>query len=212
MIVTTSPPIILIIDDDAEIGRLLQRLAERAFPGFIVLWVEHGVVGIALARQHVGLLKLIVLDVKLDLMHGTLVAAQLRQVVPQVPIMPFTGDPDSLAVLASMGCVLPTVKQPEVIRNLPALMQQAMTTPVTCSAESVWITALRKSGDTVMAFVQQNQRRSLLLSDAECMSTIQRALALLNKYCRRVTTPPAREIQLARKALQEVISDPYPRA
>jgi hypothetical protein len=111
-----------------------------------------------------------------------------------------------------MGCVLPTLKQPEVIRNLPALMRRAMTLSVTSPAESVWMTALRKSGDTVLAFIQQDRRPGLLLTDAETMSTIQRALLFLDKYCRRVTTPPAREIQLARKALQEVVGESYPRA
>jgi hypothetical protein len=47
-----SQPTILIIDDDAAIGRSLKRLSEQAFPGFQIIWVKNGVTGIELARQY----------------------------------------------------------------------------------------------------------------------------------------------------------------
>ena len=48
----STQPTILIIDDDATIGRSLKRLSEQSFPGFQVFWAKNGVTGLDLARQY----------------------------------------------------------------------------------------------------------------------------------------------------------------
>jgi DNA-binding response OmpR family regulator len=206
-VTASSQPTILIIDDDAAIGRSLKRLSEQAFPGFQIIWVKNGVTGIDLARQYADQLRLVVLDIKMDLLDGTLAAVQLRRAVPHAPIMPFTSHAEGLPTLVEMGCVQPVLKRPDAMREMPERMRQAMTTRITPPPNSDWLTALQRSGDAVLSFVQQGNLRGLLMTDGQAAVNVQRATHLLEKYCRRISTPAAREIQLARKALQEVAGD-----
>jgi len=202
-VTSTMLPIILIIDDDSAIGRSLKRLAEQSFPGFQVFWVKNGVMGVEFARQHANQLRLIVLDVKMKLMNG-MAAVQIRQIVSHVPIMPFTSYEDTLPALLELGCVLPTLKRPDVMGEMSARMHQAMCSPVKSLPDTPLITALQWSGDSVLDFVQQGTLQGVIATDGQVTVQVQRALTLIEKYCRRVSTPAAREIQLARKALQEV--------
>jgi DNA-binding response OmpR family regulator len=204
-----TPPIILIIDDDDAIGRPLKRLADQSFApdGFQVFWVKNGLAGVELARQYADQLRLIVLDVKMKLMNGTLAAVQIRRSLPHVPIMPFTSYAESLPALVELGCVLPLVKRPDIIAELPARMRRAMTMSVKPLPDSAWVTALQQSGDDVLAFVQQGNLQGVIANDGQTTVQIQRAVSLLDKYCRRVNTLPAREIQQVRKVLQQVAGE-----
>ena len=206
-VTSTTLPIILIIDDDSVIGRSLKRLAEQSFPGFQVFWVKNGVMGVQFARRQAEHLRLIVLDVKMNLMNGMAAAVHIRQIVPGVPIMPFTSYEDALPALIELGCVLPTLKRPDVIGEMPARMHQAMRTPIAPLPDTPLRNALQWSGDAVLDFVQQGNLQSVIATDGQVTVQVQRALTLIEKYCRRINTPAAREIQLARKALQEVAVD-----
>jgi CheY-like chemotaxis protein len=197
----------LIIDDDEVIGRSLKRLAERSFGGFQVLWVKNALAGVELARRHADQLRLIVLDVKMQLMNGIAAAVQLRQIVADVPIMPFTCYEEALPALVALGCVVPTLKRPDVMAEMPARMQRAMRSPLTPLPDTPLTTALRWSGEAVLEFVQQGSLQHVIATDGQATAQVQRALHLIEKYCRRHSAPPSREIQLARKALQEVAVD-----
>jgi DNA-binding response OmpR family regulator len=199
----STQPTILIIDDDAAIGRSLKRLSEQAFPGFQIIWVKNGVTGIELARECADQLRLVVLDIKMDLLDGTLAAVQIRRAAPHVPVLPFTSHAEALPILVDMGCVQPLLKRPDAMREIPERMRQAMTACINPLPDSDWVTALQRSGDSVLAFVQRRNLQGLLVIDGQTMVSVQRATHLLEKYCRRISTPAAREIQLARKALQE---------
>ena len=200
-------PIILIIDDDTTIGRSLRRLAEQSFRGFQVFWVKNGVMGVEFARQNAPLLRLVVLDVKMKLMNGIATAVQIRQLAPQVPIMPFSSFEDAFPALLELGCVMPTLKRPDVIGEMPARMQQAMHASVIPLPNSPLRTALQWSAESVLTFIEHGSLDSVIATDGQTTVQIQRALTLIEKYCRRISTPAAREIQLARKALQEVALD-----
>ncbi len=116
----STQPTILIIDDDATIGRSLKRLSEQSFPDFQVLWVKNGVIGIELARRYAQQLRLVVLDVKMDLLDGTLVAVQLPPDRPMWLIMPFTSYTEALPTLVELGCACqPALKRPETMREMP---------------------------------------------------------------------------------------------
>jgi CheY-like chemotaxis protein len=206
-VTTSTQPTILIIDDDAAIGRSLKRLSEQAFPGYQIIWVKNGVTGIEMARQYADQLRLVILDIKMDLLDGTLAAAQIRRAVPRVPVMPFTSHAEALPTLVDLGCVQPTLKRPDAMREMPEWMRQAMAANITPPPDSDWMTALQRSGDSVLSFVQQGNLRGLLMTDGQAMVNVQRATHLLEKYCRRISTPAAREIQLARKALQEISAE-----
>jgi hypothetical protein len=90
------------------------------------------------------------------------------------------------------------------MREMPERMRVAMAARITPPPDSDWVTALQRSGDCVLSFVQQGDLRELLMNDGQAAVNVQRATHLLEKYCRRISTPAAREIQLARKVLQEV--------
>jgi DNA-binding response OmpR family regulator len=205
MTVTASTqPTILIIDDDVTIGRSLKRLSEHAFPGFQTIWSKNGVTGIELAQHYADQLRLVVLDVKMNLLDGTLAAVQIRRAIPHVPILPFTSYAEALPALVDIGCVQPLLKRPDSMREMPERMRQAMAASISPPPNSDWMTALERSGDAVLAFVQRGDLRGLLITDGQAAVNLQRAAHLLEKYCRRISTPAAREIQLARKVLQEI--------
>jgi CheY-like chemotaxis protein len=200
--VTTQPPIILIIDDERDLGRNLKRLTELAFRGYQVLWARNGVTGLDLVRAHAKHMRLIVLDIDMPLMDGNATAVQIRRLAPHVPVMPFTAHEESIPALIEMGCVLPVAKHPENLRRMPELMRQAMEAPVAPLPELPWITALLQSGNAVLSFVQQGQLAGILAADREAAARVQRALMWIEKYCGRYTTP-AREVIQARKLLRE---------
>src|SRR6266496_3219988 len=108
-------PVILVIDNDALIGRALKRLAEQAFPEYQVIWANNGVRALLLAKQYAAHLRLVMLDVQLPLLSGHLIAAQIRVMMPQVPVMPFTSYERMLPALLDLGCVQPVIKHPKVI-------------------------------------------------------------------------------------------------
>src|SRR4029453_2767544 len=118
-VTASTQPTILIIDDDAAIGRSLKRLSEQAFPGFQIIWVKNCVTGIELARECADQLRLVVLDIKMDLLDGTLAAVQIRRAAPHVPVLPFTSHAEALPILVDMGCVQPLLKRPDAMREIP---------------------------------------------------------------------------------------------
>jgi CheY-like chemotaxis protein len=201
-IVTTLAPTILIIDDDLTLGRSLKRLAEQSFPDHQILWARNGVSGLDLVQRHTAQLRLIVLDINMPLMNGNLAAAQIRVLVPTVPVMPFTSYGESLPALSEMGCVPPVLKHPETLRQMPGLMRQAMATAVPSLPDRAWIAALRQSAQAVLSFVGHGELAGVLAADREAAARVQRALGWLDKYCGRFATP-AREVVQARRLLQE---------
>lgn len=199
---TELAPVILVVDDDALIGRALKRLAEQAFPMFQVLWATNGIRGLELAQQHAAQLRLIVLDVQMPLLNGHLLAVQLRMLVPDVPVMPCTSYEAMLPALLELGCVLPVIKHPRLADELPERMRQAMATAVPALPSQPWVAALRQSGDAVLAFVDNLDPGSLAAPKQAAAAQVRKAQDLLAKYCARFPQP-AREIILARKALEE---------
>lgn len=202
----SSQPTILIIDDDAKLGPMLRRMVESAFPGFLALWAKNGVVGLEMVPQYADHLRLVVLDVTMPLLDGSQVAVQLRTIAPTVPVMPFTAHEELLPALLAMGCVLPVVKKPDHIATMPERMRQAMEVTVKPLPDTALVAALRQTGNTVLSFVQSANVGTLLAADQRASENVLQALHLIEKYRRRITTLPAREIQLAQKALQEAVS------
>jgi DNA-binding response OmpR family regulator len=200
---TSLQPTILIIDDDAPIGSHLKRLAARAFPEYQVLWSRNGVSGLDLVRTHRETLRLVVLDLDMPLMDGNVTAVQIRTLAPHVPIMPFTAHEESIPALLDIGCVLPVIKQPELLSEMPTLMRQAMAAKVMPMPALPWIAALRQSGASVLSFVAEGQIPGVLAADRVAAAQVQQVLTLLDKYCGRYATP-AREVVKAHKLLHEV--------
>ena len=85
-------------------------------------------------------------------------------------------------------------------------MREAMAMPIAPLPERAWITALRQSGNAVLAFVEQGMLSDALAADREAAVRVRQAVDLLDKYCGRFPSP-AREVIQARKALQGVAVD-----
>jgi CheY-like chemotaxis protein len=202
IIVTTPQPTILIIDDDLTLGRSLKRLAELSFPEHQILWARNGVTGLDMVRQHVDQLRLVILDINMPLMDGNLTAAQIRLLAPTVPVMPFTSYAESLPALSEMGCVPPAMKHPNVLRQMPERMRQAMAMTIPILPDRAWIAALQQSAEAVLSFVTQGEIAGVLATDREAAERVKRALGWLDKYCGRFATP-AREVIQARRLLEE---------
>jgi CheY-like chemotaxis protein len=188
------PPTILIIDDDALLGRSLVRLAERTFPGWACLWARDGVAGVELAREHAAQLRLIVLDIAMPRMDGNLAAVQIRTIAPRAAVLPFTAHEGSWPMLRELGCTPPIRKHPDMVLSLARLMREALTSEVAPPPDAPWVRALRQSGELLLA-----QTREQAHPDSD---QVQRALMWLDKYCGRFPTP-AREVLQARKVLRE---------
>jgi DNA-binding response OmpR family regulator len=194
----TSPFIILIIDDDALLGRSLVRLAERTFPGYQCFWARDGVAGVELARQHAAQLRLVVLDIAMPRMDGNLTAVQIRTLAPRVPILPFSAHEQSWPMLLELGCEQPIRKHPDMVFSLGRLMRQALASEVVPLPDHSWIRAQRQSGDLLLQQAQRTAEHGAPLPKDQ----VQRALMWLDKYCGRFATP-AREVLQARKLLRE---------
>jgi len=203
-VIQAEQPVILVIDDDALIGRALKRLAGQAFPEYRAIWANNGVRALQLAKQYAAHLRLVILDVQLPLLSGHLIAAQLRVMLPRVPVMPFTGYEAMLPVLLELGCVQPVIKHPHVIAELPGRMRQALAAEVPPLPTGAWVAALQQSGETVLAFVGDPAFGAINAPESSAQAQVQKAHDLLAKYCARFPQP-AREIILARKALAESI-------
>lgn len=109
------PTTILIIEDDDAIIDLFVQVVRRGVPGATVLHAASGSQALELVRAQS--LDLVILDIRLaGPMSGREVALKIRALRPALPILPCTGDLDSAAVLADLGCA-PAVAKQQLARN-----------------------------------------------------------------------------------------------
>ena len=160
MTVTSSPtspvdrPLILIVEDDPNIGPTLKRLAARRFTDHQVIWAKNAMAALRLVQQNVAALELVVLDVCLPILDGSVAAAQIRALAPKTPVMPFTAHEDLLPELLDLGCVLPIVKQRVSMADIPARMEQAMRVVVPLLPDAPWVTMAQRQALALLTFAQ----------------------------------------------------------
>lgn len=115
-----SAPIVLCVDDDAAVLAMTRKLLETA--GYRVLSTCSGAE--ALRTAFSTAIDVAVLDYSMPDMDGSQVAAALRERVPHLPIVFYTGSPDRVGqsgVLIADACVEkggPVFALVEVIRGL----------------------------------------------------------------------------------------------
>jgi hypothetical protein len=114
-----------------------------------------------------------------------------------VPVMPFTAHEESLAALGEMGCVMPTLKHPGVVREMPARMRAAMNMSVMPVPDLPWIAAMKQSARLLLA-----RHPAGPVNDDASAERLSRALDCLKRYSSRFSTP-AREVTQAQKLLRE---------
>ena len=91
-------------------AQLIQRLLTVSFPGLPVVVALTAIAGMTRVQEYVGQLSLVILDVHMPGTDGRAVARHMREILPDVPILPFTGDIGAAADLAYLGCELPLFK------------------------------------------------------------------------------------------------------
>ena len=198
----TSSPAIVIIDDDQNVGRTLSRLAANRFQGYCIRYALNGVVGLEYIQELRASIKLVVLDIHMPLLDGRLVAAQIRTMLPNVPILPFSAYPERIESLIALGCLPAVSKQPSAFQEMAMLMEKAMKTVPPSLPREAWVDTLRQSGDLVLEFVR-GQVSGHGQSLAGGSTQVVKAIDLLDQYCRRLNHP-ARELVLARRTLAEL--------
>ncbi|WP_437851369.1 response regulator [Sorangium sp. So ce363] len=93
---STEQPLILLVDDDVQSARLLERLLEE--DGFRVELATNGALAIArLARRPIP--DILVTDFRMPHADGIAVARYARSLRPDLPLFFFTGYPDLVARL-----------------------------------------------------------------------------------------------------------------
>jgi CheY-like chemotaxis protein len=198
-------PLILIVEDDPHIGPVLRRLAARSFPDHQVVLVKNGMAALALVEQHTANLHLVVLDVCMPILDGRLAAAQIRALVPQVPIMPFIADAAMLPVLLDLGCVIPVIKHTTPISAVPEHMAEAMATPVPPLANTPWVIRVIMAQQQSAALLSFVQATDPARAEASVSIPLTKADAL-TKYLRRIAQHhPSRQIQAVLAAMSETM-------
>lgn len=195
-------PAILAISDDALIGCALKRQVKQIFPEYQIIWANTGVRALQLARGHAAQLRLVMLDLQQALQRGQLLAAQLRVMMPEVPVMPLIRYERLIPVLLELGCVQPVITHPQLVDELPERMRQALAAEVPSLPSGAWVAALQQTGDMLLAFAALPAHGAFNPSESPAATQVKKAQDLLAKYCARFPQP-AREIILARKALAE---------
>jgi CheY-like chemotaxis protein len=116
-------PNVLIIDDDADVGRGHQRLLERA--GFDVTTVENALA--ALGELQLRAFDVILLDIRMPFLQGTGLYDELTAIYPQftkrvVFVTGFAGDPGTRAFLRDAG--RPVLMKPVEFEDLVSAVQR----------------------------------------------------------------------------------------
>lgn len=114
-------PTILVIDDSDAIAFAVQS----AVPECHVLHAPDGIAGLDILRKSPRAISLIVLDLVMPRMDGPTACMLIRELAPDVPILPFTGYPgdQTIAPLRELSCLPPLLKPvaptvlAETIRN-----------------------------------------------------------------------------------------------
>ncbi|HEY3494977.1 MAG TPA: ATP-binding protein [Polyangiaceae bacterium] len=85
----TSPPTVLLVEDDAAVRAVAERMLRRA--GYTILSAEHAEQGLELARAHSGNIDLLVTDVVMPGLSGPELARQMRALRPGISTLFISG-------------------------------------------------------------------------------------------------------------------------
>ena len=153
---------ILLIEDDEAM-----HMAVRAVvPDWMVLTAINGVDGLELLRKHGEAINLIVLDVLMPYLDGYDTCLRIREIAPELPILPFTGvvDTSALQFLDELHCAPPLLKPVEPALLKTALRATVNTTPPPLAASAVRARAQVTAAEREQAGRSARQRRVLVVA------------------------------------------------
>lgn len=115
--------LILVVDDEADVRTLMQRLVRRVRLDLTIYTAANGQAALMLCQQHMPVL--IVSDVSMPVMSGIELTRALRAMGVQIPIILASADPGHEAQALGVGADA-FVFKPEIARQLPSLLQQLL--------------------------------------------------------------------------------------
>jgi CheY-like chemotaxis protein len=83
------PKIVLVVDDDEALRTLARTILHRQ--GYKVLVASDGKAALELAKRHVGVIDLLVVDVVMPGMSGPQLAEQIRAIRPEIRVLFMSG-------------------------------------------------------------------------------------------------------------------------
>ena len=118
-----APRLVLIADDEPEIGRLLARIMRPL--GVATVVVTNGSDAIAAAHQHAAELAAAFIDIQMPDINGVVVAQNLLQILPQLPIVLMSaGLPPNLASNVAQPALAGFLQKPFSIDTIRTLLVQ----------------------------------------------------------------------------------------
>lgn len=116
---------ILVVDDEAGIRRMIQKVLERA--GYQVYCAANGAEGLALFKEKQELFALVLLDLKMLPMDGEAMMGGLRALDPHIPVIISTGYPQEgrQAALRHLGFAA-MLEKPYSPRSLLEMVQRTL--------------------------------------------------------------------------------------
>jgi len=119
---------ILFIDDNPRIATSVREAADAVDKDWEILNASDGITGLNLVRQHRQTLNLVVLDIHMPGLSGKDVLIQIRTLVPDLTVLPVTGDSTAIHFLDSMGCastIVKPVRAVQLIEHITAALTQS---------------------------------------------------------------------------------------
>jgi PAS domain S-box-containing protein len=113
---------VLVVDDEVSVGEFMRELLESW--GLEATTVSQGSAALDLVRNAPGRFELVITDQSMPKMTGTELARQLRELVPQVPVILYTGYGDGIAVDAAdtlgLSAIVRKPVEPDTLSRLVA--------------------------------------------------------------------------------------------
>ena len=119
--------VILVAEDEDQVRMLIARLLEKR--GFRVLQAVNGRDALALARQHIDDLTLVVTDMVMPEMGGAPLLRELRKLRSALPVLCITGytneEVTGLYNLEGVSCIEKPFTPPELLVRINEMINEA---------------------------------------------------------------------------------------
>ena len=210
-------PIVLVIDDDPLLGPIVRhalRLPEvRAIlPDAVVMSAPNGLRGAELGLAHTNRIRLAIVDLKMPVLDGRHFGAWLRDKMPNVPILPCTGDKTKVALWSDLGCAAPLLKGFE-FEDLAQRLIDVLTSPPTQTVATDVNSAFAEQTEVLLSFVrggggEQQKKTVPPVNDAVVLPrpVIEKLNAQLTDHARRLRSRSRELSQVINTLDQALIS------
>jgi CheY-like chemotaxis protein len=102
----TGPIVVMVVDDDAQMRKMLQRLLLRQGK-FHILTAASGEEALEISQRWSSQIHILVTDLEMETMNGAALFYQIRQQRPTLPVLFISGTPDEYQTASLPGPLLP---------------------------------------------------------------------------------------------------------